>query len=272
MDANILFPRSLPNDPFKLRQYLLCPEMRGLRSSASVAGIVGHLRTHISPANAILRPKIHNPPAFSRSFISWLKSKPKLPPKPTAPQVVLAADDLFHPLSQSPIPSLRKRAEAVTNLAPCPVCQNLHEPQRPQQFECPDCGWPTHCTELHWKEDLQHKVYCSRLKEVNEDEHDLRSGRNMAEFDMPGASRVLLIRVAQWALNSLARRSPGIRGSYLVCQLGYILVHARLCVDGFRAFKATRKQASHLSHNYRLFIARKQWVYDSKPAGYSGRS
>lgn len=162
--------------------------IRTFRASTSLAAHGGFRRTQplLLKSWALSgSPQARITPLFSRPFLSWLKSKPKLAVT-TTPEAVLTSDNLFHPLSESPIPSLRKRAESVTNLAPCPVCQNLHEPQRPQQFNCPDCGWPTHCTELHWKEDLQHKIYCSRLKEVNEDEHDLRSGRKMVEFDMPG--------------------------------------------------------------------------------------
>jgi splicing suppressor protein 51 len=37
------------------------------------------------------------------------------------------------------------------------------------------------------KED--HQEYCGRLREVNEDEHDIRSGRPMNEFEnLPGES------------------------------------------------------------------------------------
>ena len=34
--------------------------------------------------------------------------------------------------------------------------------------------------------DEDHAKFCSRLREVNEDEHDLRSGRRMYEFELPG--------------------------------------------------------------------------------------
>ncbi|KAI3607526.1 hypothetical protein WG66_004752 [Moniliophthora roreri] len=79
-------------------------------------------------------------------------------------------------------------------MAPCPVCVaghshiHAHTQAQPKtvQFECPDCGWPTHCSEEHWKEDKEHEKYCSRLREANEDEHDLRSGRKFPEFELPG--------------------------------------------------------------------------------------
>jgi hypothetical protein len=39
---------------------------------------------------------------------------------------------------------------------------------------------------LHWVSDKEHAKYCPRLREANEDEHDLRSGRRIWEFDLPG--------------------------------------------------------------------------------------
>jgi hypothetical protein len=151
------------------------------------------------------------------------ESKPAPPPQPVP---VLSQDDLFHPFSKSPFPAIRARGEAISQMAPCPVCSSEHGhehghthghgsgnenknaaeqtetdlenelengPLRPKptpvktvKFECPDCGWPTHCSEEHWKADPEHEKYCARLREVNEDEHDLRSGRRIREFELPG--------------------------------------------------------------------------------------
>jgi splicing suppressor protein 51 len=94
----------------------------------------------------------------------------------------------------SPFPAVVARGEAIKSLAPCPVCvshrDHIHDHTKAQprsiNFECPDCGWPTHCTEEHWRADSDHAKYCSRLREVNEDEHDLRSGRRLREFELPG--------------------------------------------------------------------------------------
>ncbi|KAF8905963.1 zinc-finger of mitochondrial splicing suppressor 51-domain-containing protein [Gymnopilus junonius] len=104
------------------------------------------------------------------------------------------ADSLFHPFSKSPYAAVRARAEAIRKLAPCPVCAtdhahiHAHTKAQPKavQFECPDCGWPTHCSQIHWNDDPEHHKYCPRLREANEDEHDLRSGRPMHEFELPG--------------------------------------------------------------------------------------
>jgi splicing suppressor protein 51 len=126
----------------------------------------------------------------SRSIFSFL-SKSNRPETPKDPVPILTEDNLFHPFSKSPLSALRARGEAIQKLAPCPVCASTHHAHTKAQpkavkFECPECGWPTHCTDKHWKEDAEHQKYCARLREANEDEHDLRSGRRMLEFELPG--------------------------------------------------------------------------------------
>lgn len=144
----------------------------------------------VSPArcltHSLRRPLYRGLPSCSRSFFSWFK-KPK---NPNVKQYVPLLDEnnLFHPFSKSPFPAIQARGEAIQTLAPCPVCSHDYHDAQPRavKFECPDCGWPTHCSEEHWREDEEHKKYCSRLREVNEDEHDLRSGRRLREFELPG--------------------------------------------------------------------------------------
>jgi mitochondrial splicing suppressor protein 51 len=131
------------------------------------------------------------PSLRTRSLFSLFK---KAPSKPES-QPTLFQDNLFHPFSRSPFPAIVARGEAVRSLSPCPICASRngkdheHMKTQPRQvaFECPDCGWPTHCSEEHWRADRDHAKYCSRLREVNEDEHDLRSGRRLREFELPGA-------------------------------------------------------------------------------------
>jgi splicing suppressor protein 51 len=125
-------------------------------------------------------------PVNRRHFFNFSKKKSET----KEPTPVLAEDDLFHPFSQSPFPDIKARGEAIQKLAPCPVCARSHHHTKEiplaVKFECPDCGWPTHCTGEHWEADEEHSKYCSRLREVNEDDHDLRRGRRMREFEMPG--------------------------------------------------------------------------------------
>jgi splicing suppressor protein 51 len=96
--------------------------------------------------------------------------------------------ELFHLLSQSPHKDLRIRAERVKRLASCPICLKIQGTKQPVAHECANCGWPTHCTHEHWEMDDEHRSFCGKLREVNEDEHHLRSGRVLREFALPGTS------------------------------------------------------------------------------------
>ena len=135
------------------------------------------------------------PPHTRKIFSFFLKHKP--------PQQQ-HADSLFYKFSDSPYPALRARSKAIQQLAPCPVCATDRDHDHPHtraqpcavKFECPDCGWPTHCSEEHHAQDQEHHKYCSRLREVNEDEHDLRSGRHLREFELPGSFLISAIYLA----------------------------------------------------------------------------
>lgn len=129
-----------------------------------------------------------------RHFFNLFRKKAADEKNPDEPVPLLTEDNLVHPFSKSPFAQVRARGEAIKGLAPCPVCASSHEhvhahtqaQAKTVAFECPDCGWPTHCSEEHWKEDKEHDKYCKRLREANEDEHDLRSGRRLWEFELPG--------------------------------------------------------------------------------------
>jgi splicing suppressor protein 51 len=99
----------------------------------------------------------------------------------------LSQDNLFHPLSQSPFPEMRAKGERIKQLAYCPVSLDKYGEKVHVAYECPNCGFPTHASEERWREDENHGRYWPRLREANEDEHDLRSGREMTEFRLPGA-------------------------------------------------------------------------------------
>lgn len=136
-------------------------------------------------------------PPCRRQIFGLFKKKTQPVEPPPEPVPIITEDNLFHPFSKSPFPQVKARGEAIQSLAPCPVCASSHShihahtkaQPKSVKFECPDCGWPTHCSEEHWKEDKEHEKYCSRLREANEDEHDLRSGRKMWEFDLPGKQK-----------------------------------------------------------------------------------
>jgi len=68
------------------------------------------------------------------------------------------------------------------------------------RFECPDCGIPVSCSEEHWADDYEsHMEICDTLREVNEDDHDLRSGRFFPEFEYPGPQmEEALVNMTNW--------------------------------------------------------------------------
>lgn len=123
------------------------------------------------------------------------------------PRAVLKPDNLFHSFSNSPSPAIRKRAEFIKQNAFCPhpshqqtrAAVSPHDPEARKttddanlppahsHFECPDCGVPVYCSEGHWMDDFEaHLEICDTLRQINEDDHDLNSGRFFPEFHYPG--------------------------------------------------------------------------------------
>lgn len=103
---------------------------------------------------------------------------------------ILRPDDLFHSFTNSPIPEIRRRAAFIRQHGRCP-----HPDHSPTgsgapahvDFECPDCGIPVYCSDQHWAEDYEaHLQICDTLRQINEDDHDLRSGRFFPEFEYAG--------------------------------------------------------------------------------------
>ncbi|KAJ2456018.1 translational activator for mitochondrial COX1 [Coemansia sp. RSA 2336] len=121
-------------------------------------------------------------------------------------RVLLKPNDLFHPLSQSPIKEMREKGLLIQQHGCCATCveetAKAGKPAatREPHFECPDCGYPTHCSEKHWEADKSHsKELCGYLREANEDEHDLRSGRTLREFEFPSAQLPeIVVNLSNW--------------------------------------------------------------------------
>lgn len=141
-------------------------------------------------------PQIRSPPGLADT------------PSPTVSgNVLLQPNNLFHHFSDSPSPEIRRRAAFMKTHAYCPhpahhrtrMPLSPHDPETRKdpekssqppafvRFECPDCGIPVSCSEEHWADDYEsHMEICDTLREVNEDDHDLRSGRFFPEFEYPG--------------------------------------------------------------------------------------
>lgn len=131
-------------------------------------------------------------PLLRRDF-NLLRRKADPEPEQPASQIVhplqqsskylrLAQDNLFHPLISSPILSIRKKAMAIKSLALCPTSGLLEG----NEFTCPNCGFPTHCSEEHYQldQDRHEKESCDTLRMINEDLHDMQSGRQFPEFTL----------------------------------------------------------------------------------------
>lgn len=136
------------------------------------------------------------------------------------PRTILREDNLFHPFSRSPIPEIRQRAAFTKQHAYCPhpIHEQTREPIAPHDpearkvaghkaqppahvhFECPDCGIATYCSEDHWADDYEaHLEICDTLRQINEDDHDLRSGRWFPEFEYPGPQLdEMLVNMTSW--------------------------------------------------------------------------
>lgn len=129
---------------------------------------------------------------------------------------LLKPNNLFHPYSRSPSAAIRARAAFIRANAYCPhpahaqtrvatspvdaearkAAAGGHEAPARAGFECPDCGIPIYCCEEHWMEDFEnHLEVCETLRMINEDDHDLVSGRFFPEFDYPGPQE------EEWVVN-----------------------------------------------------------------------
>lgn len=167
--------------------------MRSARPSGVRASVLSP--SAVSSRTAVPTSVVTSTAAAARPFFSGLFGKKKTSSgwktqtvsEPAPPK--LAQDNLFHLLSQSPFEDMRNKGKRIETYALCPVSYEKYHETKPVRFECPDCGFPTHATEERWIEGREehHAEACPRLREVNEDDHDMRSGRRLTEFEnMPG--------------------------------------------------------------------------------------
>lgn len=151
-------------------------------------------------------PEIPTPPGLERTPIPEVSGRALLQP-----------NNLFHAFSDSPSPEIRRRAAFMKTHAYCPHPSHRQTwlPTAPHdleakrddslppahvRFECPDCGIPVSCSEEHWADDYEsHMEICDTLREINEDDHDLRSGRFFPEFEYPGPQiEEILVNMTNW--------------------------------------------------------------------------
>ncbi|GAA5847894.1 hypothetical protein JCM3766R1_003175 [Sporobolomyces carnicolor] len=216
------------------------------------------MATRLSQSTRLLRTTAPSSLANSRrSLFGFGAKKPKAtdPPKP-----LIAQDDLFHPLSRSPFKEMRDKGERIKQLAYCPVSLDKYGEKTHVAFECPNCGFPTHASEQRWSEDENHARYWPRLREANEDEHDLRSGRELTEFKLPAEQPYEeAVSFGNWDVFLYTRGFPSIEtersrrhvsklltypmtiGSVLHENSPYTLRNQRLLPEGLRSLVALRQ-------------------------------
>jgi len=140
-------------------------------------------------------------------------------PLGTEERPLLKPNNLFHLLSSSPSPDMRRRAAFIKQNAFCPHPEHRQTrlptnpadpearksataslPPKHVSFECPDCGIPVSCSEEHWADDYgSHLEICDALREINQDDHDLRSGRFFPEFEYPGPQiEEAMVNMTNW--------------------------------------------------------------------------
>jgi Zinc-finger of mitochondrial splicing suppressor 51 len=183
------------------------------------------------PARLILRSlgasRVHTR-GQTRSIFGLSLRKPAAL-KDARPKPLVAQDDLFHPLSTSPILAIREKAQRIRRAAKCPVSGE------PVNFDCPLSGWPTHRSKVEWEADTNKGRYIPRLREAGEDEHDLRSGREMVEFELPGPSLLLspecVRKKGRSLMRTRCRRRAVLRRSCVHGQLGRVLLYSRFPLD-----------------------------------------
>ncbi|KAI8379252.1 zinc-finger of mitochondrial splicing suppressor 51-domain-containing protein [Radiomyces spectabilis] len=143
-------------------------------------------------------------------------------------KIILDQDNLFHKLSQSPIAELRDRGAIINKYGVCPVCDTeCQGHKKPPVFECPDCGYPTHCSSEHYHEGkAAHQEICGILREQNEDDHDLRSGRAMKEFEFPSAQGFdEAVNMANWDIFFYTRAFPSMDSSRSIRHVSKLLTY-----------------------------------------------
>jgi len=213
--------------PYTCRQCLSLlrnprPQLRpsqGLRPLAQNAVSQRNHSTKSPAPHKLALPKRSLSTTPSRSFDKAFEPYDYIDPEGNRRTLVLTEDNLFNSFTNSPIPQIRKRAAFMRQHAYCP--HPSHKPTRAPNnpldlearkssesgappahvdFECPDCGIPVYCCEEHWADDYEaHLEVCDVLKQSNEDDHDLRSGRFFKEFQFAEPQmEEILVNMTSW--------------------------------------------------------------------------
>ncbi|KAM5351362.1 hypothetical protein ACJ41O_004085 [Fusarium nematophilum] len=242
-------------------------------------GISAH---HARSVHATIKDQ-KRPSPVSRDFSTSAKgqSEAAAANKGPEPTVRLSEDDLFHPFSKSPVPEFRRRAAFMRQHAYCPHPDHKEtklptvapkagdaetkggsQPPAHVNFECPDCGLPVYCCEEHWMDDYEkHLEICDTLRQVNEDDHDLRSGRIFHEGNLPDLQMEdAAINMTNWDTFMYTREFDAVNSDRSMRQITRLLTYPvtigsvlhelspysikeggeRLTAEGLKSFSALR--------------------------------
>lgn len=183
---------------------------------------VNSRRGSSNAATSIARRSFGSRPRSSNYGGGGIPRGPASTPSGPSPESreLLKPNNLFHPFSRSPSPTIRQRAAFIKQNAFCPhpshqqtrlpvsphdpesrkSVQQANLPPAHSHFECPDCGVPIYCDEGHWMEDFEaHLEICDTIRQINEDDHDLHSGRFFPEFAYPGVQDdTYVVNMTNW--------------------------------------------------------------------------
>ncbi|UKZ77781.1 hypothetical protein TrVFT333_005507 [Trichoderma virens FT-333] len=219
----------------------------------------------------------------AREFTSSAKSASEAAAagKSPASTLRLSPDDLFHPFSESPVPEFRRRAAYMRQHAYCPHPDHKHArvpldastvddaapatggdmPPANVDFECPDCGIAVYCSKEHWMDDYEnHLKICDTLRQINEDDHDLRSGRVFHEGNLPDLQMEnAAVNMTNWDTFMYTREFEAVDSDRSMRQITRLLTYpitigsvlhelspyniqsgGRLTVEGLKSFSALR--------------------------------
>lgn len=207
-----LVPRPSVTSTTSARSILRCPANAvpgARRPLSSLSGTPGSKKEHPPPPIEIAAG--NSPPSVSPYVIPRELGPGVLVGDNT--RVLLRQNNLFHHMDKSPSAAIRDRAALINSTAYCPHPEHSHEAAHSHvKFTCPDCGVPSYCSEDHWAADYEnHLLICDTLRESNEDEHDLRSGRFFPEFEYPGEQlEEQLINMTNWDTFLYTRDCPAV--------------------------------------------------------------
>lgn len=132
-------------------------------------------------------------------------------------------------------------------------------------FECPDCGLPVYCSKQHWMDDYEnHLKICDTLRQINEDDHDLRSGRVFHEANLPDHQiEEAMVNMTNWDTFMYTRQFDAVNSDRSMRQITRLLTYPvtigsilhelspysikdgeRLTVEGLKSFSG-RLRAFH---------------------------